>query len=170
MLPSQYHYIKRMWTRNYPRRGPGIISKIFWFPLKLCVFIIIEMIMTAFYVIGIAAWIMLLFIWQFLKVLFLFFKDLIIGLLKIIISNRKKEETKIIMDKPQNILYEVGKFIIETNEINIGTIQRTFKIGYLKTINVLDELTNMGVLDQNIELKNRCILIDIITFESMFNN
>ena len=75
-----------MWTRNYPRRGPGIISTIFWFPIKVYIFIVIAVIMTGFYVIGIAAWIVLVLLWELLKLIFKFLKYLFVSLFHLIRS------------------------------------------------------------------------------------
>ena len=84
MLPSQYHYIKRIWTRNYHKRGSGIIYNIVLFPLKLCIFIVIVVIMTGLYIVYGAILFLLKFIWEFSKVLFNFFGEAIIGIFQIV--------------------------------------------------------------------------------------
>lgn len=187
MLPSQYHYIKRMWTRNYPRRGPGIISSIFWFPLKLCVFIFIAMIMTAFYILGIVAWGLLVFIWELIKIFVKFFKDLLVGLFKLIfysilcykekLSNANNEISEIntinysnesINNNIKLDLYSLGKFIIENNEVHIPTIQRTFRWGYNKTIRLLDELDEKGVIKISENYNYSIVLLDMEYFNKIF--
>lgn len=84
MRPSNYNYLKRMWTRNYPKRGSGIISNIVLFPFKLCIFIVIVVIMTGLYIVYGAILFLLKFILEFSKVFFKFFCELIIGIFKIV--------------------------------------------------------------------------------------
>ena len=94
MLPSQYHYIKRMWTRNYPRSRKGIISTFLLFPFKLCILIIASMIMIAFYILFYGTLFILKCIWEFIKVLFIFFKDLFVSLYSIVKNNPTDKSTK----------------------------------------------------------------------------
>ena len=187
MLPSQYHYIKRMWTRNYPRRGPGILSRIFWFPLKLVAFIIIAGIMISFYVIAISAWILLVFIWELLKIFAKFFKDLFVGLSKLVfysvLANREKssnnnfniDEIKVSnnynsqFDKNKKTdLYNLGKYIIENNQVHIPTIQRNFKWSYNYTIRLIDELNEKGVIKTSENYNYSIVLLDICSFNKIF--
>lgn len=186
MLPSQYHYIKRMWTRNYPRRRPGIISTIFWFPIKFCFFIIIAMTMTAFYILGVVAWGLLVFIWELIKIFAKFFKDLFVGLSKLVfysvLANREKslnnnfniDEIKASnnynsqFDKNKKTdLYNLGKYIIENNQVHIPTIQRTFKLSYNNTIRLLDELNEKGVIKTCENYNDSIVLLDMDSFNKI---
>lgn len=84
MQPSHYNYLKRMWTRNYPKRSNGVISTILLFPLKLCIFITATVILTGLYIVFYGALFVLKCILEFLKILFIFFKDLIVGIFQIL--------------------------------------------------------------------------------------
>lgn len=113
MRPSNYNYLKRMWTRNYPKRGRGIISTIFWFPFKLCIFILLAGAMTALYIVAFAVWFILRGIWEFTKVFFAFLKDLFVGIINI--NRNKKNDT---IEFNLNKVHELANTINNTCEFN----------------------------------------------------
>lgn len=171
MRPSNYNYLKRMWTRSYCNRKRGIISYILLFPFKLIILIMASVVIAGFYVLFYGGLFLLKAIWEFLKLFFCFFKDLIVGIYRII-KNQNNNESIVVNENSSSVLYNVGRLIIQSNEVHIPTIQRTYKLSYFTVIELLDKLKDMGVVykdDIDDKYENVHIVMDIDSFEKMFN-
>ena len=168
MRPSNYNYLKRMWTRSYCNRKRGIISYILLFPFKLIILISASVIMVGFY----GVLFLLKAIWEFSKLFFQFLKDLIVGLYHIV-KHRSNNESIVVNENSNSVLYNVGRLIIQSNEVHIPTIQRTYKLSYFTVIELLDKLIGMGVIyknDNDDKYENTYVKMDIDSFEKMFND
>ena len=171
MRPSNYNYLKRMWTRSYCNRKRGIISYILLFPFKLIILISASVIMVGFYILFYGVLFLLKAIWEFSKLFFQFLKDLIVGLYHIV-KHQSNNESIVVNENSNSVLYNVGRLIIQSNEVHIPTIQRTYKLSYFTVIELLDKLKDMGVVykdDIDDKYENVHIVMDIDSFEKMFN-
>lgn len=172
MRPSNYNYLKRMWTRSYCNRKRGIISYILLFPFKLIILIMASVVIAGFYVLFYGGLFLLKAIWEFLKLFFCFFKDPIVGIYRII-KNQNNNESIVVNENSSSVLYNVGRLIIQSNEVHIPTIQRTYKLSYFTVIELLDKLIGMGVIyknDNDDKYENTYVKMDIDSFEKMFND
>ena len=60
---------------------------------------------------------------------------------------------------------EAGKLVIENNSAKIGSIQRAFKIGFNRASKILEQLTEAGVVNNNLE-----ILLNLQQFDYLIEN
>lgn len=60
---------------------------------------------------------------------------------------------------------EAGKFIIEQGKASAGLLQRMFKIGFNRAENIMDQLTEAGVVGEESRTKSRKILMSMKEFE-----
>ena len=76
--------------------------------------------------------------------------------------------------KPNNsqdeYLYEAGKLCIEMGKASSSMLQRHFSVGFNRAAKIIDQLTEMGAISQPNGAKPREILVDLYTFEEMFQS
>lgn len=90
MRPSQYHYIKRMWTRNmYKRKGKGCLGSIIDMLVKFFLFIFLAGLILSF---GIIVFAIIFCLYAGIGVIYLFFK-LLQWIFKKIQDSRKHTDT-----------------------------------------------------------------------------
>lgn len=136
MRPSHYNYLKRMWTRNFFNKKEKIISKIIFFPFRILILVTITIIYAGFIFLFLVIQIIVKFIYEMLRILFIFLMDLVIGFIKIL----KKRNKTYIKKEEKPLLYQIENYIKERGCVDIASIQRKFKISYTKTIELINEL------------------------------
>lgn len=62
---------------------------------------------------------------------------------------------------------EAGKFMIEKDKASIGMIQRVFKIGFNRAARIMDQLTEAGVVGEEIGTKPRRVIMSFDQFEQL---
>ena len=67
-------------------------------------------------------------------------------------------------------LYEAGKLCIEMGKASSSMLQRHFSVGFNRAARIIDQLTEMGVVGPANGAKPREILVDLITFEELFQS
>ena len=76
--------------------------------------------------------------------------------------------------KPNNAqdeyLFEAGKLCIEMGKASSSMLQRHFSVGFNRAAKIIDQLTEMGAISQPNGAKPREILVDLYTFEEMFQS
>ena len=76
MRPSQYNYLKRMWTRQLANRGESVLAKIILFPFRLCILVFLSMLYAGSLILFYGTQILFKLIFEFLKLIFSFVKFL----------------------------------------------------------------------------------------------
>lgn len=79
----------------------------------------------------------------------------------------KAAQTERSADKLDAYFVEVGRFVIENGKASIGTIQRVFKIGFNRTVRIIDQLATMGVVGAEESMQPRRILMSMEQFEDL---
>ena len=136
MKPSQYNYIKRMWTRNMSKSNERLLSKIILFPFRITLIVFLTMVYACFIFSFIVFQIIFKIIYEILKFLFNFTINLIINFVKVL--KTRKTKTVEITEKP--LLYQIKDYIDECGYADICSIQRKFKISYIKTVEIIKEI------------------------------
>ena len=67
------------------------------------------------------------------------------------------------------LLYDCGRFIIETQKASIGALQRKFSIGFNRAARIMDQLAEVGVVGEEEGTKPRRILMGLDQFNNMQN-
>ena len=67
-------------------------------------------------------------------------------------------------------LFEAGKLCIEMGKASSSMLQRHFSVGFNRAAKIIDQLTEMGAISQPNGAKPREILVDLYTFEEMFQS
>ncbi|MBP5294938.1 MAG: hypothetical protein J6Y95_04380 [Lachnospiraceae bacterium] len=67
------------------------------------------------------------------------------------------------------LLYDCGRFIIETHKASIGALQRKFSIGFNRAARIMDQLAEAGVVGEEEGTKPRRILMGLDQFNKMLN-
>ncbi len=67
------------------------------------------------------------------------------------------------------LLYDCGRFIIETQKASIGALQRKFSIGFNRAARIMDQLAEAGVVGEEEGTKPRRILMGLDQFNNMQN-
>ncbi len=67
-------------------------------------------------------------------------------------------------------LYEAGMACIEAGKASSSMLQRRFSIGFNRAARIIDQLAEMGAIGPVNGSKPREILVDVITFEEMYNS
>lgn len=73
-------------------------------------------------------------------------------------------------NKQDEYLYEAGKLCIEMGKASSSMLQRHFSVGFNRAAKIIDQLTEMGAISQPNGAKPREILVDLYTFEEMFQS
>lgn len=81
----------------------------------------------------------------------------------------KKEVTSSSNNNEENeLIYEVGKYVIANKQCSINSITKYFKIGFNRAQRLVEILEEMGVVGNSAGKKSREILISLEEFEEMF--
>lgn len=67
-------------------------------------------------------------------------------------------------------LFEAGKLCIEMGKASSSMLQRHFSVGFNRAAKIIDQLTEMGAISPPNGAKPREILVDLYTFEEMFQS
>ena len=67
-------------------------------------------------------------------------------------------------------LFEAGKLCIEMGKASSSMLQRHFSVGFNRAARIIDQLTEMGAVGPANGAKPREILVDLMTFEEMFQS
>ena len=70
--------------------------------------------------------------------------------------------------KQDEYLFEAGKLCIEMGKASSSMLQRHFSVGFNRAAKIIDQLTEMGAISPPNGAKPREILVDLYTFEEMF--
>ena len=135
MIPSQYNYIKRMWTRNILNKKRGIFLNIFLLPFKICILSALTIIYAGLIFTFLGIQILFKLIFEFIKIIFKFCADFICGFIKMLKNNNHQY-----IEKEKPILYQVKDFIDEYGYADVSTIQRKFKISYHNAMEIIKEI------------------------------
>lgn len=65
---------------------------------------------------------------------------------------------------------EAGKLIIKKENAYVGSLQRTFKIGFNRATRIMDQLCDAGVIGPENGTKPRKILMSMEEFEEYLKN
>ena len=73
-------------------------------------------------------------------------------------------------NKQDEYLFEAGKLCIEMGKASSSMLQRHFSVGFNRAAKIIDQLTEMGAISPPNGAKPREILVDLYTFEEMFQS
>lgn len=68
-----------------------------------------------------------------------------------------------------DLFFEAGQLIIESQKASIGMLQRKFRIGFNRAARIMDQLADSGVVGPEEGTKPRKILMNLSEFDSMFS-
>ena len=60
---------------------------------------------------------------------------------------------------------DAARFVIEKQRASVGILQRLFKIGYNRAARIMDQLSDVGVVGPEVEVKSRKVLMSMEDFE-----
>ena len=82
--------------------------------------------------------------------------------------DRKQSSSSQSSTEEDDLLYDIGRFVIENNQASINSITKMFNIGFNRGQRIVTILEEMGVVSNNQGKKSREILVTLEEFEEMF--
>ena len=84
---------------------------------------------------------------------------------------KKMIQENVMSNKQRDELFEkVGYFIIEQKKVSMGNIQRHFRMGFNRTLGIVDQLCVAGVVSKDEGTRPRKVLMNISEFENYLAN